>query len=191
MSVDAAHATGMIHFDELLRTAPDVAEPILLRLRETGIGLLGTLRADGSPRVSPIEVAVVDDRLWLGMMPGSRKQVDVLRDPRVALLTPVRDREDVGGEGKLFGRLEPVTDRALADRLLASAAEAAGFDPDAVAGSPMFELVVDAAAWQHVAGDEWRTLSWREGNRLRRRRRVGATGASEDVDEFGPVGAPA
>ena len=54
----SVHHGRMISFDELLRTTPDVAMPIASKLRSAGLGLLGTLRADGSPRVSPIEVVV-------------------------------------------------------------------------------------------------------------------------------------
>ena len=37
--------------------------------------------------MSPIEIAVHDDRLFVGMMPGSTKQLDVERDPRIAIVT--------------------------------------------------------------------------------------------------------
>ena len=54
--------------------------------------MLGTLRRDGSPRVSPIEVAFHDGRLYVGMMPGSTKSLDVERDPRVSLVTAIADK---------------------------------------------------------------------------------------------------
>jgi Pyridoxamine 5'-phosphate oxidase len=97
-----------LHFDEFSSLAPEIAERVLDRFRTTGLAILGTIRSDGSPRVSPIEVAIHDGRVYVGMMPGSTKHLDVVRDPRVALLTPVADRHDIGGEGKLFGRLEAV-----------------------------------------------------------------------------------
>jgi hypothetical protein len=168
-------------FAELERLAPEIAGPIHDRLRTTGIGLLGTIRRDGSPRVSPIEVALQEGRLYVGMMPGSQKARDVERDPRVALLTPVRDREDVTGEGKLFGRVERIADSARADDVLMAAAAEAGFDPEAVRGSPVFELLVDGAAWQRVEEDAWTTISWRDGEAVRHRRREGATGEVVDV----------
>jgi hypothetical protein len=45
---------------------------------------LATLRRDGSPRVSGIEVDFASDGLYLGMMAGSRKAADLRRDPRLA-----------------------------------------------------------------------------------------------------------
>src|SRR5215218_6243852 len=99
---------AMCTFSQLEASAPDLATPIRERLAGTGLALLGTIRADGSPRVSPIEVTIHDGHLYVGMMPGSRKAVDVARDPRVSLLTPVADKDDLAGEGKLFGALRPV-----------------------------------------------------------------------------------
>ena len=110
----------MITFDELHRIAPDIAGPVLDRFRASGLGMLGTLRRDGSPRVSPIEVAVLEGRLYIGMMPGSRKALDVLRDDRISLVTALADRHDMAGEGKLFGRAAPVTDLARADAVFAA-----------------------------------------------------------------------
>jgi hypothetical protein len=74
-----------------------------------------------------------------------------------------------------------VTDAALAERILRGAAEASGFDPEAVAGSPMYEVMVTGAAWQRVEGDAFVTTSWTHGGAVRHRRRDGATGAVIDA----------
>jgi hypothetical protein len=173
--------TDTVTFAEFAEQAPELAGPITERFTSRGIGLLGTIRRDGSPRVSPIEVSVQDGRLWVGMMPGSLKLADVRRDPRVSLLTAVSDKDDLGGEGKLFGVLDEVTDPELAGRLLAEAASAGDHSADDLAGSPMFEVRVGGASWQHVGDDAWHTVSWRVGAGMRRRRRLGATGLPEDV----------
>src|SRR5260370_4220871 len=47
--------------------------------------VLATLKGDGSPRVSGIEVEFADGELLMGMMPGSVKVQDLRRDPRLAL----------------------------------------------------------------------------------------------------------
>jgi Pyridoxamine 5'-phosphate oxidase len=70
---------------------------------------LATLRADGSPRVSGIEVAVADGELTFGSMPGARKGADLRRDPRFALhsatVDPVEGAEaQWPGEAKIAGR---------------------------------------------------------------------------------------
>lgn len=70
---------------------------------------LATLRRDGSPRISGIEVSFSPEHLRLGMMPGSRKALDLLRDPRLALHSPAVDPPpgDPGsweGDAKISGR---------------------------------------------------------------------------------------
>lgn len=70
---------------------------------------LATLRADGSPRISGIEVSFDAGHLRLGMMPQSRKALDLLRDPRLALHSPTVDPPpgDPGaweGDAKISGR---------------------------------------------------------------------------------------
>ncbi len=46
---------------------------------------IATLRTDGSPRISGIEVQFADGELTFGSMPGARKGADLRRDPRFAL----------------------------------------------------------------------------------------------------------
>lgn len=162
-------------FGELLRSAPEIAGPMVERFRSAGLGILATVRSDGSPRVSPVELMFVGDGLHIGMMPGSRKHADVARDPRVSLLTAVADRHDLGGEGKLFGRLRALG-RAEADEILRSGAAAAGLDPEALAGSPVFELLVEAAAWQRVEGESWVSATWSSAGGVRRYERLGPSG---------------
>ena len=65
--------------------------------------MLGTLRADGSPRLSGIEVTFRDGDLWLGMMPDSLKALDLRRDPRVALHSATVDPELVEGDARISG----------------------------------------------------------------------------------------
>ena len=84
--------------------------------------LLATLRRDGSPRISGIEATFADGELWLGMMPGSRKALDLRRDPRLALHSasldpPEDDPSGWAGDAKLAGRAVEVEDPALKQRL--------------------------------------------------------------------------
>jgi hypothetical protein len=79
---------------------------------------LATLRKDGSPRISGIEATFADGELWLGMMPGSRKALDLRRDPRLALHSASVDPPDGAdasawpGDAKLAGRAVEITDEA-------------------------------------------------------------------------------
>lgn len=89
-----------------------------------GILLLGTIRADGRPRISPCEAYVVDGDLLLGMMWQSKKALDLLRDPRITVATVQTDREPKVGDLKLYGSvrdvLEPERRRAYSDALHAA-----------------------------------------------------------------------
>ncbi len=70
---------------------------------------MATIRADGGPRISGTETQLIAGDLWLGSMPGARKVVDLLRDPRIAIhsASPDPDPEDHTdwvGDAKISGR---------------------------------------------------------------------------------------
>src|SRR5207245_11850 len=90
--------------------APDLAPLARARFEATGLGLLATLRRDGSPRISGIEPLFTSDELWLGMMPGSRKVTDLLRDPRFALHSATEDKQVTHGDARISGRALVVED---------------------------------------------------------------------------------
>lgn len=60
---------------------------------------IATLRADGSPRISGIEVQFADGELTFGSMPGARKGHDLRRDPRFALHSASVDPPGGSGAG--------------------------------------------------------------------------------------------
>ena len=98
---------------DLESDAPDFAAR-LRALFDAGTNkTIATLRADGSPRISGIELQITD-RVTLGMMGGSAKLADVRRDPRVAIhsptLEPPTDVSQWAGDGKLAGRLIETSD---------------------------------------------------------------------------------
>jgi hypothetical protein len=73
---------------------------------------MATLRADGSPRISGIELSFADGELTFGSMPNARKGADLARDPRLALhsatIDPVEGAEaEWPGEAKISGRAVP------------------------------------------------------------------------------------
>ncbi len=73
--------------------APGLAAMGEERFERTGLALVGTLRKDGWPRISPVEPYIVDGELMLGMMWRSRKALDLLRDPRVVVHSTTCNRE--------------------------------------------------------------------------------------------------
>ena len=87
-------------------------------LRRPNFAHLATLRADGSPKLDPIWLDVVDDRTIV-MATGrtSLKTQNVLRDPRVAI--SVIDKDNPYEEAQLRGTaaVKPDTDMATMDRI--------------------------------------------------------------------------
>jgi hypothetical protein len=107
--------TAMANWRTVEQEAPRLAGAARKRFDEHRHKLLATLRADGSPRVSGVEVTFRDGELWLGMMPGSRKGDDLRRDPRLAVHSGSPDPDDDEpsawvGDAKLGGHAEPVED---------------------------------------------------------------------------------
>ena len=97
-------------WSEFESAAPDLARAVRARLEATKHHVLATVRADGSPRVSGTEVQFVAGRLYAGMMPGSMKSRDLLREPRFALHANPGDGSMEGGDAKVAGIAEHVTD---------------------------------------------------------------------------------
>jgi Pyridoxamine 5'-phosphate oxidase len=98
---------------DLENEAPDIARRGRGRFEEVGVALLGTLRRDGSPRVSPVEPRLVEGHLVFGVMPWSGKARDLARDSRCALHSAVCDPDNPAGELKLYGRAREVEDPEL------------------------------------------------------------------------------
>lgn len=89
----------------LQQQAPDLARAIESRLTANLHHILGTIRADGTPRLSGTEVEITPTQLRIGMMPDSRKLGDAERDPRFELHTAPLDPKLVDGDAKIRGRL--------------------------------------------------------------------------------------
>jgi hypothetical protein len=100
-----------MRWSEFSAAAPELAALGLDLFDATGLCLLGTLRRDGSPRISPCEPFVVDGELMLGMMWRSKKALDLLRDPRLVVHSPQCDRNGATGDFKLYGRVNEVRSR--------------------------------------------------------------------------------
>ncbi|MEV5878654.1 pyridoxamine 5'-phosphate oxidase family protein [Streptomyces sp. NPDC052101] len=91
------------------------AAPDLARIAEERFGsyrhhVLATLRGDGSPRTSGLEVRFTRGELWLGMMQGSLKALDLLRDPRFALQANPGDADLGSGDIRVGGRAFEIGD---------------------------------------------------------------------------------
>ena len=152
----------MASWSEIEAAAPELAARARATFDAHRHKVLATLRRDGSPRISGIEASFTDGELWLGMMPGSRKALDLRRDSRLALhsasVDPPDDPAAWAGDAKLSGRAVEVEDPELLRRLGAGdEAEAAHlFRVDVTelvhirVGDPADHLVIDL--WQEGKG---------------------------------------
>jgi hypothetical protein len=99
----------MARWKDLEREQPEFAARVRALFDARKHKTLATLRADGSPRISGIEVQFNDGELTFGSMPDARKGTDLVRDPRFALHGPTVDppQDDQSGwpgEAKVAGR---------------------------------------------------------------------------------------
>jgi hypothetical protein len=87
--------------------APEPARIARARFEGPGVALLGTVRRDGSPRISPIEPFFAEHELLLGVMARSGKARDLRRDPRCVLHSTLSGPDAGEPDVKLYGRVEP------------------------------------------------------------------------------------
>jgi hypothetical protein len=146
------------------------AEPAFARTVEQRFGafrhhVLVTLRRDGSPRTSGLEADFRGGELWLGMMAGSLKARDLLRDPRFALqANPGEGTGMAGGDVRIGGRAYEVPEGA------AKAAYVKEVEPP----QPfhLFRTELTEVVRTHVEDDTWLVVEvWQPGRRLRTFRR--------------------
>jgi pyridoxamine 5'-phosphate oxidase-like protein len=156
----------MASWQEFIEAAPELARRVQATFDAHKHKLLATLRQDGAPRISGIETEFADGELWLGMMPGSRKAMDLRRDPRLALHSASEDPPDDpaawAGDAKLSGRAVEVDDPALLKQHL-------GEQP----GAHLFRVDVTEVVHTRVGDppDHLVIELWQEGKGLRRMQR--------------------
>ena len=99
------------------------------RLGGPGVVLIGTITADGTARISPVEPLFWEDDLWLSMLWGSRKAADLQRDQRVLVHSIIVGRDGSLGEYKLRGRAIAEDDADVQARYAAVVKEQLGWRP--------------------------------------------------------------
>jgi hypothetical protein len=85
---------------------------------------VATIRADGTPSLSPVEPFILDGALWLSMLWGSTKAADLQRDPRILVHSVITSRDRGEGEFKIRGRARAEHDVSIQRRYAAAVAAA-------------------------------------------------------------------
>ena len=145
--------------------APETEAVFRRRLEKTGMALLATLRRDGFPRISPLEPGLRDGELWLGMMGGSTKSLDLQRDPRCCLHSATEDKNVGDGDAKLWGRAVAVTDADERRRFAQAVHEDSGHDVEAM-GFDLYRLELTGGSALVLGADKehLRITAWTPGS---------------------------
>jgi Pyridoxamine 5'-phosphate oxidase len=155
-----------MRWDEFATEAPELASIGEERLRSRELCMVGTLRKNGWPRISPVEPDFVDGELMLGMMARSPKARDLLRDSRILVHSTLTDRHDLAGDFKVYGRAIPVEDAERRGRYAATIKARIGWEPT----DPDYHVfAVDIESAAFVTFDDTHLgLAWEPGKPLRR-----------------------
>jgi hypothetical protein len=154
----------MATWAEFAGARPELASRGLARFEATGLSLIGTLRRDGSPRISAVEPLIFEGELALGMMWRSMKALDLMRDPRCVVHSTISNKDGTEGEFKVYGRAVsvPVSDRSTRDRYCDALRAAIEWAPE---GDEWHLWLMDIAqvSWFRAMGyGEHESEVWRE-----------------------------
>ena len=151
---------SQLTWDEFKDAAPELAALGKERFEATGLVLVGSLRKNGWPRISPVEPLFADGQLYLGMMWQSRKALDLKRDSRCTVHNTVSSRDGREGEFKVYGRAVEVTDLEARRRYGDALYEKIGFKPEEPEYH-LFSIDVEIASFAVVQDDEWSRKLWK------------------------------
>jgi hypothetical protein len=154
-----------MRWSEFVAACPEIGELAEARFRADELVFLGTIRPDGTARVSPCELDPVGDDLLMGMMWQSHKARDLLRDPRITVHSATADRMNPGGDVKLRGRAVDVRDPAIRAAYREAVRARIDWAPDEPTYH-LFALDVETAAYLRF-GDGGRALAWEPERELR------------------------
>jgi pyridoxamine 5'-phosphate oxidase-like protein len=159
-----------VRWDDLQERQPRLGAIAHERLITPGVLQVVTIRADGTPRLSPVEPFVLDGELWLSMMLGSRKAADLQRDPRVLVHSIVTGPSGEEGELKLRGVTREVTDEPTQRRYAEAVSEALPWSPE-VGRFHLFAVDIHQVTYlryDNASGDQYLVL-WPPGRETVRR----------------------
>lgn len=156
------------------------------KLAGPGVILVGTVRKDGSPRISPVEPVFWNGELWLLMGLGSLKAQDLRRDPRVLVHSIVTSRDGSDGEFKVRGRAVQEEDPALNATIADFVGGELGWQPE-VGRFHLFRIDLDDVTfirWDERTNDQYLSRWPAGGEQVRRGTSDTSIGPPEPHTEF-------
>ena len=144
----------MARWSEVEAEAPELAAQARKFFDAHVHKMIATLRQDGSPRISGIEVSFVAGDLWTGSMWHAVKALDLRRDPRFALHSGSSDPTEWKGDAKVAGRAEEIADPERKAQIVGGAAPV---DSSHVFRLDLVELVVVRLGQpaDHIVVEAW------------------------------------
>jgi hypothetical protein len=160
----------VVHWADFATEEQQLAELGREKLGAPGVVLVGTLRADGTPRISPVEPLFWQGDLWLSMLWGSQKAADLFHDSRLLVHNIVTGRDGSAGEYKVRGRAIADDDEKTLAGYAAAIHEHAGWEPVPGAFHLFWVDVVEVSFLRYdgATGDQFVTL-WPAGREFVRR----------------------
>ena len=144
----------MATWSEVASDVPEFAARVQALFDARKHKTMATLRRDGSPRISGIELEFEDGELVIGSMWKAVKALDLQRDPRFAIHSASEDPDVWKGDAKVAGTMEEV-------------------DPPEGSESHRFRAdITELVVVRHgVPKDHIVVESWHAGEGVRRRKR--------------------
>ncbi|MBL1077193.1 pyridoxamine 5'-phosphate oxidase family protein [Nocardia sp. 2] len=154
----------MTSWNEFTESAPRISKIFERRHAAAGnLCMLATVRADGSPRISPMEPRIFEGGLWVAGMPDTTKFKDLARDPRFCLHTATVDTQVGDGDAKLFGQVRDIQDEALHQRFAEALFAETGFDLRGRKFSPFYGADITSASAVEIIDGVMEVVIWKPG----------------------------
>lgn len=159
----------MVTWKEFADEAPGIADIFVRRYSATGnLCMLGTLRADGYPRISPVEPRIFEDQLVVVGMPNTTKFNDLGRDPRLCLHTATVDTYVSEGDVKLWAEAHNIQDKALHGRFADDLFAESGFDLRGEEFDPFYVADITGASSVELIDNQLVIAIWKPGEEVQR-----------------------
>ncbi|MEU7767855.1 pyridoxamine 5'-phosphate oxidase family protein [Nocardia sp. NPDC049190] len=162
----------MTTWSRFVEEAPRIAEIFTRRHQAAGnLCMLGTLRSDGFPRISPVEPRIFEEMLVIVGMPGTTKFRDLARDPRFCLHTATVDTTVSDGDAKLFGTVVDLPARDVHARFAQNLFDDSGLDIRGQEFDHFYIADLTGASTVEVVDDHLDITIWKlgEGERVVRK----------------------
>ncbi|MGH9209097.1 MAG: hypothetical protein ACRD2C_00265 [Acidimicrobiales bacterium] len=158
--------TTTVTFAEMENQAPELAQHARERFAATGLSLVGTLRSDGWPRLSPVEPLIHEGQLYLGMMPASMKSRDLARDARCLVHSTISDKNGTEGEVKLYGLARRIVDEDEIERYCVALEAAINWRPKGPDDFDLWAVDLVRGAYMIFGGGDMHYAVWKPGSDL-------------------------